>query len=146
MSQAYCRAICVGHANGGVGDHLVDQRLFNPPFPRRTAEHPERDLRGGRTRRCLALARVPEDNLAADLAGTGVLANAVCPGSTRGSMLAASAAVYDLSDQEDFAGQQLVRRLLEPGEVAAAVVWLCSPAASALTGAVLPVDGGLRLV
>ena len=81
--------------------------------------------------------------LAADLAGTGVLANAVCPGSTRGSMLAASAAVYDLSDQEDFAGQQLVRRLLEPGEVAAAVVWLCSPAASALTGAVLPVDGGL---
>src|SRR5947207_5646283 len=81
--------------------------------------------------------------LAADLAGTGVLANAVCPGSTRGSMLAASAALYDLSDQEEFARQQLVRRLLEPSEVAAAVVWLCSPAASALTGAVLPVDGGL---
>jgi SDR family mycofactocin-dependent oxidoreductase len=81
--------------------------------------------------------------LAADLAGTGVLANVVCPGSTRGAMLAASADVYDLSDQEEFAGQQLVRRLLEPSEVAAAVVWLCGPAASALTGAVLPVDGGL---
>jgi NAD(P)-dependent dehydrogenase (short-subunit alcohol dehydrogenase family) len=81
--------------------------------------------------------------LAADLAGTGVLANVVCPGSTRGSMLAASAAVYDLSGQADFADQQLVRRLLEPDEVAAAVVWLCGPHASALTGAVLPVDGGL---
>jgi SDR family mycofactocin-dependent oxidoreductase len=81
--------------------------------------------------------------LAADLAGTGVLANAVCPGSTRGAMLAASATYYDLTSQDEFAGQQLVRRVLEPSEVAAAVVWLCGPAASALTGAVLPVDGGL---
>jgi SDR family mycofactocin-dependent oxidoreductase len=81
--------------------------------------------------------------LAADLAGTGVTANAVCPGSTRGVMLAASAAVYDLPDQETFAAQALLRRLLEPGEVAAAVTWLCGPDASALTGAVLPVDAGL---
>jgi SDR family mycofactocin-dependent oxidoreductase len=81
--------------------------------------------------------------LAADLAGTGVLANVVCPGSTRGTMLAASADVYDLSGQDEFAGQQLVRRLLEPHEVAATVVWLCGPGASAMTGAVVPVDGGL---
>jgi len=81
--------------------------------------------------------------LAADLAGTGVLANAVCPGSTRGAMLAASATYYDLAGQDEFAGQQLVRRVLEPNEVAAAIVWLCGPDASALTGAVLPVDGGL---
>jgi SDR family mycofactocin-dependent oxidoreductase len=81
--------------------------------------------------------------LAADLAGTGVTANAVCPGSTRGAMLAASADVYGLSDPEEFAGQQLVQRLLEPSEIAAAVVWLCGPGASALTGAVIPVDGGL---
>lgn len=81
--------------------------------------------------------------LAADLAGTGVCANVVCPGSTRGAMLAASAAVYDLPDEEALAPQQLLRRLLEPDEVAAAVVWLCGPGASALTGAVLPIDGGL---
>jgi SDR family mycofactocin-dependent oxidoreductase len=81
--------------------------------------------------------------LAADLAGTGVSANAICPGSTRGAMLAESAVLYDLADQEAFAGQQLMRRLLEPHEVAAAVVWLCGPQASALTGAVVPVDGGL---
>jgi SDR family mycofactocin-dependent oxidoreductase len=82
-------------------------------------------------------------SLAADLAGSGVTANAICPGSTRGAMLAASAAVYDLPDQEAFAGQQLLRRLLEPGEVAAAAAWLCGEEASALTGAVIPVDGGL---
>jgi SDR family mycofactocin-dependent oxidoreductase len=81
--------------------------------------------------------------LAADLAGTGVTANVVCPGSTRGAMLAASAAVYDLPGQETFAAQALTRRLLEPAEVAAAVAWLCGPDASALTGAVIPVDAGL---
>jgi NAD(P)-dependent dehydrogenase (short-subunit alcohol dehydrogenase family) len=58
-------------------------------------------------------------------------------------MLAASAALYGLPDQEAFAPQQLLGRVLEPEEVAAAVVWLCGPAASALTGAVVPVDGGL---
>jgi len=81
--------------------------------------------------------------LAADLAGTGVTANAICPGSTRGSMLAASAAVYDLADQEAFAAQALLRRLLEPAEVAAAVAWLCGPGSGALTGAIIPVDAGL---
>ena len=58
-------------------------------------------------------------------------------------MLAASAEVYDLAGEEEFAGQHLIRRLLEPSEIAAAAVWLCGPGGSALTGAVLPVDGGL---
>ncbi len=81
--------------------------------------------------------------LAADLAGTGVTANVVCPGSTRGPMLAVSASLYDLPDQESFAAQALLRRLLDPADVAAAVAWLCGPDAGALTGAVLPVDAGL---
>ena len=81
--------------------------------------------------------------LAADLAGTGVTANAVCPGSTRGAMLDASAAVYGLSSAEEFAGQQLVERLLEPSEPAALIAWLCGPDSGAVTGAALPVDGGL---
>ena len=70
-------------------------------------------------------------------------ANVVCPGSTRGPMLAASAAVYDLPDQETFAAQALLRRLLEPSEVAAAITWLCGSDSGALTGAVIPVDAGL---
>src|SRR5215469_3083676 len=81
--------------------------------------------------------------MAADLAGTGVTANIVCPGSTRGAMLEASAAIYDLDAPDTFAAQALLRRLLEPDEVAAAISWLCSPDSGALTGAVIPVDAGL---
>jgi SDR family mycofactocin-dependent oxidoreductase len=82
-------------------------------------------------------------SLAADLAGTGITANAVCPGSTRGAMLDASAAVYGLSSPEEFATHQLVERLLEPAEPAALIAWLCGPSSGAVTGAALPVDGGM---
>jgi SDR family mycofactocin-dependent oxidoreductase len=82
-------------------------------------------------------------SLAADLAGTGVTANAVCPGSTRGPILDASAAVYGLSSAEEFAAQQLVERLLVPDEPAALIAWLCGAESSGVTGAALPVDGGL---
>lgn len=81
--------------------------------------------------------------LAADLAGTGVTANVVCPGSTVGPMLDASAAIYNLPGAQTFAAQALLRRLLVPDEVAAAVAWLCGPDAGGLTGAVIPVDAGL---
>jgi SDR family mycofactocin-dependent oxidoreductase len=82
-------------------------------------------------------------SLAADLAGTGITANAVCPGSTRGAMLDASAAVYGLASAEEFAGQQLVERLLEPSEPAALIAWLCGTDSGGVTGAALPVDGGM---
>src|SRR5437764_1002360 len=72
--------------------------------------------------------------LATDLRGTGITATAVSPGSTRTDMLAATAALYDLSSVEDFGGHQLIDRLLEPEEVAATVCWLCSKASSAITG------------
>ncbi len=83
--------------------------------------------------------------LAADLAGTGITANAVCPGSTDTAMLTETARLYDLVDTGAFAGQQTVGRLLEPDEIAAALVWLAGESSSALTGAVIPVDGGLGL-
>ena len=80
--------------------------------------------------------------LAAELAASKITVNGVSPGSTATPMLDASASVYDLPDPIEFAQHQRIGRLLEPEEVAAAIVWLCSGAASGVTGSILPVDGG----
>jgi SDR family mycofactocin-dependent oxidoreductase len=80
--------------------------------------------------------------LAADLHGSGVTAVAVSPGATDTEMLAATARLYGLPDARELAVGHLVGRALRPEEVAAAVGWVCSPAASALTGSVLHADGG----
>lgn len=79
--------------------------------------------------------------LAAELAASRITVNGVSPGSTATPMLEASASVYDLPDPIAFAQHQRVGRLLEPEEVAAAIVWLCSTSASGVTGSIVPVDG-----
>jgi SDR family mycofactocin-dependent oxidoreductase len=83
--------------------------------------------------------------LATDLRGTGETANAVSPGSTSTAILDESARLYGLGSAQEFAAQQPLERLLEPTEIAAALVWLAGPQASGLTGAVIPVDAGLAL-
>ena len=83
--------------------------------------------------------------LAAELGGTGITANAVSPGSTDTSILAASAHVYGLDGAQDFAAQQPIGRLIDPDEVAAVLAFLAGAESSAMTGAVVPVDGGLSL-
>ena len=83
-------------------------------------------------------------SLAAELGCTGVTANAVSPGSTATPMLEATARVYGI-DMAEFANQQPIGRLLEPDEVAAALVWLAGPDSSGMTGTVVAVDGGLGI-
>lgn len=83
--------------------------------------------------------------LALELAASGVTANAVSPGSTETAMLAETARLYGLAAPGDFAAQQPVGRLLEPDEIAAVLVWLASPASSAITGANIAADGGLSI-
>jgi SDR family mycofactocin-dependent oxidoreductase len=83
--------------------------------------------------------------LAAELGGTGVTANAVSPGSTATPILDESARLYGLAAAGAFAAQQPLRRLLAPAEVAAVIAFLAGDGASAMTGAIVPVDGGLAL-
>ena len=80
--------------------------------------------------------------LAADLVGTGATACAVSPGSTRTPMLDATAALYGLDDVETFADNQLVRRVLDPDEIAATVAFCCSPDGGVVNGSVVHADGG----
>ena len=83
--------------------------------------------------------------LAVELGGTGVTANAVSPGSTATRMLDETARLYGLTSPQDFAAQQPLGRLIEPDEVAAVLTFLAGPGGAAMTGAVVPVDGGLAV-
>jgi SDR family mycofactocin-dependent oxidoreductase len=84
--------------------------------------------------------------LGAELGGTGVTANAVSPGSTATANLNESARLYGLPAAGAFAAQQPLGRLLSPAEVAAVLAFLAGDGASGMTGAVVPVDGGLALL
>jgi len=83
--------------------------------------------------------------LAADLHGSGVTANAVAPGSTDTPLLAESARLFELPSPKDFAPRQPLERLLAPEEVAATIAFLLGPGGSGITGATVPVDGGLTI-
>ena len=87
--------------------------------------------------------------LALEIADRGLRANAICPGNVEGPMLASVAAAQARRTSRDPAdvlrgyAEQVPRgRLVDPLEVGRATVWLASPAASAINGVALPIDGG----
>jgi 3-hydroxybutyrate dehydrogenase len=87
--------------------------------------------------------------LAAETATRGVTVNAVCPGYTDTELVQQSLARISAKtghSREDALGSLLkdspLGRLVKPQEVAAAVLYLCSPEASAVTGTTLVVAGG----
>jgi NAD(P)-dependent dehydrogenase (short-subunit alcohol dehydrogenase family) len=78
---------------------------------------------------------------ALEYAPRGIRINAVCPGTIDTPMVADMLAKGEL-DMTEAIRNQPIGRLGTADEIAAAVLWLCSPAASFIVGVALPVDGG----
>jgi NAD(P)-dependent dehydrogenase (short-subunit alcohol dehydrogenase family) len=87
--------------------------------------------------------------VAVEVAGTGVTANAVCPTFVRTDMTATTinriAATTGKSEEDSerlVAGMSPLGRLLEPDEVAYAVLFLAAREAAAINGQTIVLDGG----
>lgn len=80
-------------------------------------------------------------SVALEEARRGVRVNAVCPGTIRTPLLDGFAPNPEVVAR--MGTMAPMRRLGTPEEVAEAAVWLCSPAASFVTGQALGVDGGV---
>ena len=78
--------------------------------------------------------------LAVEWAPNGIRVNAVAPTYVRTNFIAPLLAQPELVERIE--AMTPLRRLAEPGEVAAAILFLASPAAAMITGHTLPVDGG----
>ena len=78
---------------------------------------------------------------ALEYAARGIRVNAVCPGVIRTPMVDRFTG-GDPAREAQLAAAEPVGRLGTPEEVAAAVLWLCSDAASFVTGHAMVVDGG----
>jgi NAD(P)-dependent dehydrogenase (short-subunit alcohol dehydrogenase family) len=79
---------------------------------------------------------------ALEYARTGIRVNAVCPGVIDTAMVAGMVSANPrLKDR--LVSVEPIARMGKPSEIAEAVTWLLSDAASFVTGASMPVDGGL---
>jgi NAD(P)-dependent dehydrogenase (short-subunit alcohol dehydrogenase family) len=88
-------------------------------------------------------------SLAQEVAAKGVTVNAVCPGFTETDIVTESIARIrgktgrsEAEARAELAKHNPQRRLVQPAEVAEAVLMLCLPGAAAINGQAIAVDGG----
>ncbi len=80
---------------------------------------------------------------ALDYATQGIWINAICPGITNTPMAVAVTKNNDPETVKAMIAREPIGRFGEPEEIASAVVWLCTPAASFMIGHAMAVDGGV---
>jgi NAD(P)-dependent dehydrogenase (short-subunit alcohol dehydrogenase family) len=81
---------------------------------------------------------------ALDYADKGIRINAVCPGIIGDTSMAARVTKnYDPDIVKAFVAAEPIGRLGKSEEIAAAVLWLCSPVASFMIGHAMAIDGGI---
>jgi NAD(P)-dependent dehydrogenase (short-subunit alcohol dehydrogenase family) len=78
---------------------------------------------------------------ALEYARAGIRVNAVCPGYIR-TPLIDNALLHNPEMEAEIVARHPVGRMGTPEEIAEAVAWLCSDAASFVTGHTMTVDGG----
>lgn len=83
---------------------------------------------------------------ALEYAKTGIRINCICPGPVRDTRLTERVERRIPGSLEMAAAMVPMGRVGRPEEIAEAVVWLCSDAASFITGAALSIDGGLAAI
>jgi NAD(P)-dependent dehydrogenase (short-subunit alcohol dehydrogenase family) len=76
--------------------------------------------------------------------GQNIRINAICPGTARSRMVD-EWMQGDAAAEKQVADLHPIGRIAEPEEIAAAVLWLCSDAASFVMGIAMPVDGGYTI-
>lgn len=78
-------------------------------------------------------------------AGTGIRVNAICPGPTGKTSLMDNLLSSNPAIEQRMKETVPLHRMADPAEMAQAVIWLCSDAASFVTGHIMPVDGGMTV-
>ena len=81
--------------------------------------------------------------MALDYGPSGIRVNCVCPGSVQTPMIDQAWAEYGDGAPELWAAKHPIGRIAQPDEVAQAILYLASSASSFVTGAALPIDGGI---
>ena len=80
---------------------------------------------------------------ALECATSGIRINVMCPGPTEGTNLMETLTRCHPEEREHINSTVPLQRLAGAEEMAQVAVWLCSDAASFITGCMIPVDGGL---
>ena len=136
LAAKYCIPEMVKRGGGAIVNVASVQGLFSQPNVAAYAAS-----KGA----VIAMTRT----MALDHAAGNIRANSLCPGSVDTPMLRHSAGLFSPEDPggalKEWGGLHALGRIAQPAEMAQVALFLCSDAASFITGAAIVADGGLTI-